>query len=84
MLKTINCPSYIKTQVRNNENGFSTDVAQIPYDQFHKLMSDVLAQNRKIIEVNTILNDLLTVARNNDAKGLVRITKRASLYLEDK
>ena len=83
MLKTINCPSYIKTQVQSSENQRSIDVAQIPYDQFHTLMSDVLAQNRKFVEVNTLVNDLITAARNNDQKALVQIVQRAKAYMEN-
>lgn len=83
MLKPINCPSYIKTQVTNSKTGTAIDVAEIPYDQFHTLMTDVLAQNRKMIEVNTILSDLVTAGRNADTLSLQKIVKRAAAYLGD-
>lgn len=83
MLKQINCPSYIKTQITNSENQFAQDVAQIPYDQFHTLMTDVLTQNRKLMEINTILSDLVEASISNDTDSLVRIVKRARNYLQE-
>ena len=83
MLKPIACPSYIKTQVQNSENGSTIYVAQIPYDQFHALMTEVMTQNRKLVEVNTLVNDLITAARNDDQKALVRIVQRAKAYMEE-
>jgi len=87
MLKTIDCPSYVQTYQSSEDGSVQVPVVIIPYDQFHSMMVQQLANNREVIEVNTILSDLKDAAdeRLRDPNRLYQIiAKRVVPYMEEK
>lgn len=83
MLKTIQCPSYIQTYQKSEDGSVQFPVVIVPHDQWHSMMVEQLSNNRKIIEVNTILDDLVRIAESSDAIDRVRslIRHRVVPYL---
>ena len=77
MIEKIDCPSYIQTY-STDEGENKIEVAMIPWDQFHTLMTMVGANNNKIIEVNTLLSDMVEAYPKYPSPLL----QRAKVYLE--
>jgi len=86
MLNKIDCPSYIQTYLETpseellGDKPDPSEVAIVPWDQFHTLMTLVAANNNKIIEVNTLVSDMI----ESYSKYPSPILQRAKVYMEGK
>lgn len=79
MLEKIDCPSYIQTYSSDIDDN-KIEVAMVPWEQFHTLMTMVASNNTKIIEVNTLVSDMIEAYPKYPSPLL----QRAKLYLEGK
>ena len=79
MLERIDCPSYIQTQQVSDDGEHRVDVAMVPYEQFHTFMTMVATNNTKLVEVNTLLDDIYK-AYGDDAQ-MRRCFVRLEKYL---
>lgn len=81
MLTKIDCPSYIQTY-STDEGENKIEVAMVPWDQFHTMMTMIAHNNMSLIEVNTLLYDMNEWLKQGSLSKNDPLYKRLAQYLK--